>query len=198
MMTKLDRDGDKMLSPDEFRVPGGQFNDVDENKDSLVDPKELSKWFESGRGRRFGPRFPAEMADRILNRFDSNGDGRITEDERQSLPEPMWRRWDVNGDGVIEAEEIEKALASPRGAFPGGGPPDDLFRQSPAEIIKARDQDDNGKLSAEELGVDARFFQRIDRDGDGQVTVEELTGVQETLRTRGRELREGRGRLPNR
>ena len=47
---------------------------------------------------------------------------------------------------MIEAEEIEKAFSSPRGALPSRGPQGDLFRQSPAEMIKARDQDDNGKL----------------------------------------------------
>jgi len=39
--------------------------------------------------------------------------------------------------------------------------------------------------------VDTQLFQRIDQDGDGQLTVEELAGAQETLRSRARESREG-------
>ena len=122
MIARLDQDGDKKLSPDEFRVPGGQFDEVDENKDGFVDLKELFTWFESGRGRQVAPRSPVDMVGRILERFDRDGDGKITEQERQGLPEPMWRRWDLNQDGVIEAEEIEKAFSSPREALPSRGP----------------------------------------------------------------------------
>ena len=67
-------------------------------------------------GRRFDP-------SRFLERFDSDGDGRVTRDE---LPGPMTRmlsRLDANGDDAIDAEELE-AMAERRrrrgGAGPGG------------------------------------------------------------------------------
>jgi len=210
MIARMDHDGDHMLSQDEFRVPGARFEDADQNKDGLLDRKELMAWLASGNAARFGPSSPEEMADRILDRYDRNGDGKITKDEQQGMPETVWQRWDVNGDGVVDARELEQVFATtpagrgaaPRG--PGADPRAEVLRRSPAEIVRALDQDEDGKLTAAELGVDAKMFQRIDRDGDGKVTVEELAAAQDVLRTRGTEIhdkvrdhiRTGRGNEP--
>ncbi|MCX8037993.1 MAG: EF-hand domain-containing protein [Candidatus Sumerlaeia bacterium] len=201
LIAQMDQDGDRMLSQNEFRVPGGRFEEVDENRDGLADLREMTAWFEAGHGR-FGPvASPYEMADQILDRFDRNGDGRITADERgDRMPEPLLQRADLNGDGVIEAEELEKAFsAGPPGRGMGGAPmgnPEragargDFARGNPGDIVKARDRDGDGKLTAQELGIDVRVFQRIDRDGDGKVTVEELAASQEMLRAQSGDLRE--------
>ena len=207
-IARLDQDGDKMLSQNEFRVPGARFEELDVNKDGLVDLKEMVVWFESGRGQSFGIPAGAEIADRMLEQFDKNGDGKIDKDELEGLPEAMWRRWDLNADGVVEGAEIEKAVESMRGGrmmnVPGGpgfggieaggpgtrGPRGELMRGNPQETIKALDKDGDGKLTAAELGVDPRIFQRIDRDGDGKVTAEELAGAQELLRVHGPEMRD--------
>ncbi len=201
LIAQMDQDGDRMLAQNEFRVPSGRFEEVDENRDGLADLRELTVWFEAGHGR-FGPvTSPYEMADQILDRFDRNGDGRITAEERDNhMPESLLQRADLNGDGVIEAEELEKAFsAGPPGRGMGGGPmvnPEragargDFARGNPGDVIKARDRDGDGKLTAQELGVEMRVFQRLDRDGDGKVTVEELAASQEILKTQGGELRE--------
>jgi len=201
LIAQMDEDGDKMLSQNEFRFPGARFEDVDTNHDGLIEARELAAWFEAGNGR-FGPTSPAEMVDAILDRYDRNGDGKITADECEGLPEAMRQRWDLNGDGVIEATELEKALSTRRGPAAGGagggammggprgGARAELLRGNPADIVKALDQDGDGKLTAAELGVDQRLFQRIDRDGDGKVTVEELAAAQDLLRNHGAALQE--------
>jgi len=197
MIARLDQDGDKMLSQNEFRLPGVRFEDTDSNKDGLVDFKELTAWFETARGRQFGPPSGIQMADRILDQFDRNGDGKLTKEELQGMPEAVWQRWDLNADGVVEATEIEKAFEGRRlegrGMMMEG--PDrvvggDLLRGNPADFIKQHDRDGDGKLTAVEMGVDVAVFRRIDRDGDGKATAEELVGAQDVLRTHGREWRD--------
>jgi Ca2+-binding EF-hand superfamily protein len=204
MIAQMDQDGDKMLSQNEFQIPGARFEDADANKDGLVDLKELTALLESNRGRPFGPPSGAEMADGILDRFDRNGDGKLTKEELQELPEGLWQKWDLNADGVVEAGELEKALENTRGGLgpimnpprgprpagpPGAGPRGELLRGNPADIIKKQDQDGDGKLTAAELGVDAKTFQRIDRDGDGKITAEELATAQDLIRPQTPELR---------
>lgn len=201
MIARMDQDGDKMLAQNEFRLPGVRFEEADGNKDGLIDLKELVAWLETARGRQFGPSSGVEIAQRFLDRYDRNGDGKLTKDELKDVPETMWQRWDLNADGVVETAEIEKSFETmrERGGFgvggrmmeaPGRAPRGEPLRGNPAKIIKARDQDGDGKLTAQELGVDERTFQRLDRDGDGKVTAEELATAQDLLRQRDPELRD--------
>jgi hypothetical protein len=50
---------------------------------------------------------------------------------------------------------------------------DDLEKKA-AEVIKVRDKDGNGKLSAREFGGDKQVFGKLDGDGDGELSKTEL------------------------
>lgn len=51
---------------------------------------------------------------------------------------------------------------------------DDMDSKLSAEIIKAKDADSSGSLSASELGVSSTQLSEFDTDGDGQISAEEL------------------------
>lgn len=193
-IASLDRDGDRMLSQNEFRVPGGDFDTIDENQDGLVDLKELVAWLSSERGAGTGRRAPPMNAQQFMRFFDRNGDGKIAKDERGNMPEQVWQRMDLNADGVVEAQEIMKARALGAGRRAGGpgGPRFNLYRGNPPDLIKNHDQDKDGKLSLEETGLDKRVFDRMDSDGDGKLTGEEISAAQEMTRTRMKKARETR------
>jgi len=46
-----------------------------------------------------------------------------------------------------------------------------------AKFVQARDRDGSGGLNRAELGVDDRFFARLDANGDGEVTAAELAAA---------------------
>ena len=56
-----------------------------------------------------------------IQRFDKNGDGKISMDEAPPMMKDNFSQHDINGDGFIDGEEA-KSLPSPGGQG-GGGPP---------------------------------------------------------------------------
>ncbi len=128
----------------------------------------------------------------ILKPFDVDGDGRLSEEERQAFvaavragevahpparpdrpDRPHGNPWDTDGDGVLS--DAEKAAAQ------------EAIR---ARILEQRgrrfdelDDDDDGFLSLEELqdipGIGRhaeRLLAHLDKDGDGKVSKEEFLG----------------------
>ncbi|WP_442505839.1 matrixin family metalloprotease [Novipirellula sp. SH528] len=96
----------------------------------------------------------------LLNRFDANDDGSLSEDE---LPESLWTRLidkdlDADADGVITSEEIELFASTKR-----------------AERFASKDNNSDGVLSEDE--VFARYWQKLsaaDSNEDGGISLEEF------------------------
>ena len=126
----------------------------------------------------------------ILKPFDVDGDGKLSEEERQAYlkavreglvdhppprpdhPDRPGSIWDTDGDGVLS--DAEKAAAQ------------EAIR---ARILEQRtkrfdelDTDDSGDLSLDELkaiphireGFAERILAHLDKDGDGKVSKEEF------------------------
>ena len=71
------------------------------------------------------------MREMMLRRFDKDGDGKLSAEEKAEAKEQMKKRLDTNGDGKISAEEKQAARefmkkkegSERRPGRPGGPPP---------------------------------------------------------------------------
>ena len=127
----------------------------------------------------------SDRAQRLIDRFDENGDGKIEESE---VPENMWRRLgdlDTNGDGAITADELNAA---------GGNDRRGRGRRGGGQLMRALDTDKDGKLSKAEIAAASTALLTLDKDENGELSAEELRG-QRNSRERGErgERRGGRG-----
>ena len=106
--------------------------------------------------------------DQIIERLDIDVSGSIIKGEAKGFIAKYFDRIDANGDGKISEEELLHAREN-RGQKLKGG----------REDIIAADTDQNGAISIDEatgagLKKMVENFDRIDADGDGQISEEEL------------------------
>lgn len=112
IMKKYDKDGNGELSKAEFEQflkdlrnrqrPGGERNSWSERAEG----GERSERAERGeRGERGGRGTREEM----VKKYDTDGDGKISEAERKVIREEMMKKIDTNGDGEISDAERNAA-----------------------------------------------------------------------------------------
>jgi Ca2+-binding EF-hand superfamily protein len=98
---------------------------------------------------------------------DTNGDGKITQDELDAHRAAKFAESDTDGDGVLSAEELTAAADAKKA---------DRKEKRLERMIKHLDADGDGKLSAEEMAPKggSNMIEKLDTDGDGAVSKEEL------------------------
>jgi len=121
---------------------------------------------------------------RLLQRYDANEDGKLTEKE---VPAAMWRRLaqaDKDKDGALTKSEMD--AMSTRGGRRGGGETTWKF------LLGKYDADKDGKVSAKEYTRDKEAFARFDRDKDGFLTAKDWQQSDEqSSRRRGGNAKDG-------
>lgn len=115
-ITRLDTDGDGLVSLDEFHVPegrqgGGMLERADLDGDGAVTLEEANQ----ARNERMAER-QGEMAERMAKmatrmqelfaKMDANGDGAVTREEMRLF---AFSRIDENQDGYLSADEFKAA-----------------------------------------------------------------------------------------
>jgi len=109
---------------------------------------------------------PGQRAQQRFSAMDANGDGLLSPAEMQQARAARFRQLDADGDGELRREELRagREHAQRRAGSRKGG-----------TWMRRFDADRSGGLSAEEYGTAGeQRFQRLDRDGDGNLSMREL------------------------
>ena len=139
--------------------------------------------FAQGRGRQRGINVT-----RILERFDANEDGKLTESEVTNAS--LWQRLvavDEDKDGAVTKKEMQ-SMASGRGGRGRGGEATWEF------LAEKYDGDKDGKVTLAEYTRSKDTFLRLDRDKDGVLSKQDWAVPSEGRsrgggRSRGRDAR---------
>lgn len=103
----------------------------------------------------------------LFDRYDTDGDGQVTQAEVDAWHEETFAAADQDGDGALTLDEMTQAAA-------------DRIAERMADRVAERfewlDIDGDGLVTAEEMpaGPQTDIVARFDRDGDGIVTSEEI------------------------
>lgn len=128
----------------------------------------------------------------IFARLDRDGNGKI---EKEEIPERMKEnlgRVDSNSDGVVDLAEFEKVAQFFAGRRPEGAPanaPEARPRQGGpgpfSPVVRAIDANNDGEISAGEIAEAAKALAKLDKNGDGKLTRDEI-GPPPGMRPEGR------------
>ncbi len=148
---------------------------------------------EKPEGRRKGPPQEGPRRDRIIEMFDADGDGKLSEEERatakaagEARRAEALKNYDKDGDGKLSKEERQVMI-------------EDNREKRQAEILEKYDADGDGKLSEEErakvreeLGpppekrkeMREKALEKFDADGDGELSEEERATARAEMQKR--------------
>lgn len=144
----------------------------------------------------------AVYADKGIEDADTSGDGFVSLDELKAAHaariEEHFSRMDSDADGLLSEEEIKAAHAARFGDHKGMHKGRHHERRSPGEMFERLDADGNGSVSLDELegkrfSPDAAVFQAADSDGSGGLDADELHSMIKTHRSERRAARGGEG-----
>lgn len=162
---RYDADEDGRLSAREAPFWKMAFERADANKDGFVERRELTelRFNLSLLDEGLRAQNPDKIVQAFLKRCDANKDGKISVDEF-GWGELLFKRYDRDRNGSLERDEI--ARIPPLGPTPGSRARD---------LLRQRDLNKDGRLSASEFGETAERFHSADLNADGSLSLEELT-----------------------
>jgi Ca2+-binding EF-hand superfamily protein len=180
-INKLDTDEDLRLNTAEAELGTWPIDPwkLDANRNKHLEAGEIASVFSAFK-RDAGIENGHETgADRAMNRYDKNRDGKLDQDEIERGGWPKdWVTFDSNEDRVVTSFELAAGFARKQRALGVTRP---LLDQA-AEVIRRYDRNRNGEIDLSELlehradvGVlDADGFLEIDTDGNQKISKVEL------------------------
>ena len=160
-MQGFDQDKNGSVARDEYPGADYVFRAADRSRDGVLSFPELlalaQDELEDIRRRMKSP-----TRNEFLNLFDLRSDGRVSADEYDG-PAAPFRKFDADGDGVVTYDELYPERMARR-EYEAPKPTD-------TNAVSRLDTDGDGKVGrAEFAGTDAAW-RRMDRNGDGYITV---------------------------
>jgi Ca2+-binding EF-hand superfamily protein len=113
----------------------------------------------------------------VFGRMDKDGNGKLEKDEIPERMKENLARVDSNSDGIVDLAEFEKVAQFFGGRRPDGAPEGRPGQGGPVPggpVLRALDADGNGEISASEIADAAKALAKLDRNGDGKLTRDEI------------------------
>ncbi len=150
------------------------------------------------------PPSASDLVSQLMSKSDANEDGLLSVDELSNLSEESFSKMDTNGDGNLSTDELTTSFSSlmesiknketspeefgnllssmgldvpPPPPPPQGGKAPNV-EEMITQIFNAKDTNQDGFVSADELDLDSELFSSMDSDGDGNISKSEMeTGL---------------------
>lgn len=175
----LDRNKDGKVSRDEVPELAKQrllplFDRLKKDELTLDEFRQLERPGDGAPGQGGSP-------DQIFAQLDTNGDGKITADDKPregALPmlNRVRERLGKSADDVITKEDfLANFPRRPEGGDPSGRRPDGDGPRPPL-FARLLDANRDGRISKEEWAKAGELFAELDKNGDGQLDMLELLG----------------------
>lgn len=118
---------------------------------------------------------------RMMKRLDTNGDGQLSDAEKQTGRAKLEARLDTNGDGTVSADERQAARAKWQGHRGG-----DMHGRMMARV----DTNKDGQVSQAEFRAMALdHFAKADANGDGRIDQAERDAERAKMKARFEQMR---------
>ena len=155
-----------MLDAGKSDVSINIFDKIDKDGDGKVDKVGLDI-ADHGRADAVD-----ERINQLLSKKDTNGNGSLDAGEL-GVPEAAFKRIDKNGDGQVGIGELNidarNKIAADNRAH--------AVNERISHLLSKKDTNGNGSLDAGELGMSKDVFDKIDKNGNGQVGRLELNAA---------------------
>jgi len=178
VLKALDLDHDGTLSAAEIKAAPSSLLKLDTNGDGMLTIDEISE----------RPQNAGASSDELLKQlmsFDKENKGYLVAEDLPERMRGIFARADVNHDGKLTPDEIRAISAHqgmPAGPATQPGRAAGMFRQDP--VLNALDLNHDGTISAEEIAAASTSLLTLDKNGDGQITPDEMPVRQQSAEER--------------